>query len=219
MERIRKEPACHHHMARVATLIAALHQTPLKNLPIAGNGRHSIGRLKRVLKLIHHVRPEMARPMELLASHLCRTCPDLQRRPLATLHGDLHLKNILIDEQQVHLIDLDDLKLGDPLHDLGSLIASMLYLSLLGKLDQARVQRSIVSLLKHYQDHVNWHLDANDLCWYVTASLLTERIARSIIRVKDGRIENIQALFELAGAIILGNAYPAWLSWTNEASR
>lgn len=219
MERLRIEADFHHHMARVATSIAALHQTAVKNLPIAGNGRHSIAHLKRALKLIHHVRPELARPMELLASHLCRTCPGLQRRPLATLHGDLHLKNILIDEQQVHLIDLDDLMLGDPLHDLGSLIASMLHLSLLGKLDQTRVQRSIAALLKHYQSHVDWHLDANDLCWYVTASLLTERIARSIIRVKDGRIENIQALFELAGTILLGNAYPAWLPLANEASR
>ncbi|MBO0797972.1 MAG: phosphotransferase, partial [Blastocatellia bacterium] len=52
---------------------------------------------------------------------------------IATLHGDLHLKNLLVTKERIVLLDLDNLSLGDPLRELGSFIASLQYLGLINR--------------------------------------------------------------------------------------
>lgn len=43
------------------------------------------------------------------------------------IHGDLNLGNVLNKDDKIYFIDLDEMRLGDPLEDLVSLIYSLLY--------------------------------------------------------------------------------------------
>jgi len=210
LDQLRKEPEFHRQMAAIAANVAALHQTPLASLD-GGGSQDCLTKLQRVLTLVVQVRPELARHLELVIGNLIHSRPQEHKRPLATLHGDLHLKNILSDGSRVFLIDLDSVHRGDPLEDLGSLIASLLNLSLLGRLDRTSVHRMIDQFLIHYRRHIQWQIDPDDLRWHVAAALLSERLARSITRLKHGRPALLQPLLELAGNIALGQQPPVWM--------
>lgn len=212
LDGLRNQPDFQLRMSDIADSVAALHQTLLEHLQTACANEQPLAQLQRVLYLVLRVKPEYARPMEVIIGHLCRTLPDSRTRPVATLHGDLHLKNVLINERQAFLIDLDNLYLGDPLRDIGSLIASLLYLPLLGQLEKHQTHRLIALFLHYYQRHIHWRIPTNDLCWYVAAALLTERLTRSITRLKEGRLDKVPALLELAGTVTLGNTHPEWLA-------
>ncbi len=199
-------------IANAAAQVATLHQTPVTNLEDASENGDPIVQLQRLLTLVILTRSGMARPLEQLIRLLIQAQPAQDARPTATLHGDLHFKNILAGEDgQVFLIDLDNLYRGDPLADLGSLIAALLNLSLLGQLDESVTHKTIARFLNHYQQHVRWPIAPEDLCWHVAIALLNERMTRGITRLKHGRLALLQPLMALAGNLVLGKDFPEWL--------
>jgi thiamine kinase-like enzyme len=65
----------------------------------------------------------------------------------AVIHGDLNLRNILVKGDEIYFIDLDEIRLGDPIEDLASLIYSLLYRN--GVLD-FQSSHDIRSLMSHF---------------------------------------------------------------------
>jgi len=122
----------------------------------------------------------------------------MPEEPRATLHGDLHLQNLFIGEARVALIDLDNVRTGSPLLDLGSLIAGLHYVRILRRTSPESCHRLVERFLQTYQANVPWAVPPPILNWYVAVALITERAYRCVTQIKPGRLNLIDDLVDLA---------------------
>jgi aminoglycoside phosphotransferase (APT) family kinase protein len=128
------------------------------------------------------------------------------QEPSATLHGDLHLQNFLVDEsapagQRVALIDLDNLSTGSPWRDLGSFCAGLYYRGLVEGVPQVLIQHAIDTFCAAYAQVAPWPLEPQAIGWYTATALLNERAFRTISRMKQGRFDLLDDLIRLASAL------------------
>ena len=112
------------HQDLVASALARLHAIPASpNLPMAGRPT-----LDEVLGYVSAAAPSLRATFEKAAAKLPRA-PSLTGN--ATLHGDLHDRNILIDDSTVRFLDPDSLRSGPREEDEGNLSAHVLLRALM----------------------------------------------------------------------------------------
>ncbi len=197
-------------VSRFAEQIVLLHKIPLQDCPHQ-NQDNLLQQLDNVGQLLHKLDLPCREQITTLISKLITLAPSLQSEQLATLHGDLHLKNILVDEDKVYLIDLDSISIGNPLLDIGSFVAAIINLGLIRSLPEHLGEQTIQIFLQAYCKKAPWPIRDNELRWYIAASIISERIFRSFTRLKVGRMEIIEDLTRQA-EIILDNTFtPSWL--------
>ncbi len=209
LEWLKSDPVFYSRFDEIAEQVVALHQSAIK-VSKQITRTQLCQQLNTVVDLISLVMPDSHQSLESLVARLSNQQNCDTRRPEAILHGDLHLKNMLADEQQIYLIDLDDVHRGDPLQEIGSLIAAILCQSVNQVFSQTDALRMIQLFLYHYQGLVSWRINPDDLRWYVAVALVNERISRSISRLKEGRLQNIKRLLALATEIATSQEAPVW---------
>jgi len=80
------------------------------------------------------------------------------------IHNNLNTRNVIVNNGQVGFIDFDAAILGDPRTDLGSLIASLQYMSILGEISENHLQELKETFLNSYHTTtVRGQLDNLDL--------------------------------------------------------
>jgi|GEM_PF-955695 len=209
LEWVKTVPSFYQRFDEIATQVVILHQSRITVIH-QSTRTQLCQKLDQVVSLTEHVMPTFNQSLKPLIRELARTQYFVSNRPEAILHGDLHLKNMLADERQIYLIDLDDLHRGDPLQDIGSLIAAILYQSILDVFSVADAQRMIKLFLQHYQRQVVWEIDQQALRWYVAVALINERVWRSISRLKNGRLDNLNQLVAMAEHVATATQAPVW---------
>jgi hypothetical protein len=121
----------------------------------------------------------------------------------ATLHGDFHPRNILIDEPTgtVALIDLDGMRRGPALLELGAWIADAMYRALLDGAPAQRDEAAWLALLDGYVAAGGQRPDPRALRWATAWNLLAQRAWRCVANLKPGRFEQAPRLVALAAAL------------------
>jgi Ser/Thr protein kinase RdoA (MazF antagonist) len=146
----------------------------------------------------------VAAPAERLAAELVA-----EARPGAAavcVHGDVHLKNGLLDGRRVGLIDLDQAGSGAAAADVGSILAGLRYRQLVTD-ERARGEKLRSALLEGYA--TLRELPGEDvLRWHVAAALLAERALRAVNRVRPGGLAHLGAVLNEAHAVLRGEASP-----------
>lgn len=126
--------------------------------------------------------------------------------PVATLHGDLHARNILVADQggapRVSLIDLDSMRRGPALLELGAWVADAMYLALQGGAKAERDKAAWCALIDAYADAGGQRPDPRALRWATAWSLLTQRAWRCVINLKPGRFALAPRLVALAAELV-----------------
>jgi hypothetical protein len=206
---VKTDPSFYQRFDEIAGQVAALHQSRIK-VAQQITRTQLCQKLNAVVKLTAHVKPAINQILQPLVAELASINSPALVRTEAILHGDLHLKNMLADDSQIYLIDLDDIHRGDPLQDIASLIAAILAQSVIQVFSVADAQRMIQLFLYHYQRRVLWEIDTQVLRWYVAVALINERVSRSISRLKNGRLDNLDNLVALAAEIFLSSYPPVW---------
>ena len=118
----------------------------------------------------------------------------------ATLHGDLHLHNILVDRGRVALVDMDDLCRGPAELELGSFVAALSYRAALHG-DPAMHDAAAARFLEGYHENAPRPVCPAHVRWYAAAALIHERTWRCLTSLKPGRLERIEGLLSAAGAL------------------
>lgn len=185
---------------QVAATVAALHLSPTtraRNQTVSD----SLIKLQEMRQLLPQVRPSCAEAARTVIDRLLCQAERLEAQPAATLHGDLHLKNFLVEGDAVALIDLDSLCLGSPWQEMGSLAAGILYRGL--QLDpQAALADELVSAIySRYAQLVPWPASPFLRNWHTAAALINERAFRSITRLKNERLDIVDDVIRLADRI------------------
>ncbi len=163
-----------------------------------------LDRLDRAVCLALTIGSEHAPRMAAVVDRLKASAPSGAVEPIATLHGDCHAKNILIDHGEAALIDLDNVALGPPLHDVGSFIAALLHDALASGRPAVAVSPAIDAFLDAYRKNVPWPIPDHMLAWHTATALVQERVSRAITRLKPGRLGLIGTLVDLADDLLGG---------------
>jgi thiamine kinase-like enzyme len=188
-------------LQKAGAAVATLHQTPL-TFPEDGRSVDWLAELQTMGRLLPQVRPSCYDNLEKAVHRLLEQAHYLDTEPVATLHGDLHLGNFFItpngNNNQIALIDLDNLHPGSPWKDVGSFIAGLLYRGLLLEIPDALTRQAVSAFCESYRQHVPWPLPQAALNWYTAAALINERTFRCVTRLKDGRLDIVERLVQLA---------------------
>jgi aminoglycoside phosphotransferase len=184
-------------MRRFGAALASLHSLP------APEGMPPFERLAPAHQavaadVIGRARPDVAGAAERLAGELADEAR-LGDEPVC-LHGDVHLKNGLLDGRRVALIDLDQAGLGQPAAELGSVLAALRYRTLVTD-EIARGEKLRAALLDGYAS-LRELPRPEVLCWHVAAALLTERALRAVSRIRPEGLAHLGAVLGEARAVL-----------------
>lgn len=186
-------------LEEAACQLAALHNTSItcaRSRTLAD----LVDNLKPVMPDLIRSRPSCASMLDPLVNRLSAQADRMIEEPRVTLHGDLHLGNVFVNDGHVALIDLDSVRTGSPLVDLGSLIAGLHYLGIQRRMSSEGCHRLVEPFLRTYQANVSWAIHPQMLGWYVVAPLLT-RAYRCVRKLKPGRMDLIDAIVTRAQEI------------------
>ena len=133
-----------------------------------------------------------------------------QRTPV---HGNLFGDQILIEGNEVAIVDWDDMALGDPMYDLGRLIAHIVFVSSAHPEARTALIAATETLLDGYRRESGMALDRDRLRWQVAVALLM-RAKISALRILSPRwIADIQDALSEASVVLDGRSL--WLRETD----
>jgi aminoglycoside phosphotransferase (APT) family kinase protein len=153
--------------------------------------------LVQATAIISQARPDVADLVQRLSTKLIA-----QYKPgkPVLLHGDVHPKNILLNDDQLFLLDPDQAATGPAEIDLGSVIAGLYCDTCTGSHTRHEASSVIKALLNGYGASQNSHA----LRWHTAAALLQERALRSITRVRATTLQKLRELLLTAEAVLNG---------------
>jgi Phosphotransferase enzyme family len=183
-----------------ARAIAAFHGTPLPHL-CAITIQNLIEKLVAVGSMLVECRPSCQPVLLPLLARLTAQAQVIPASPTATLHGDLHLKNLFLTEGTIALIDLDNVCEGPPAWDMGSFAAGLLAGALARPTSLHRMANQTLIFLDHYNQSAPWKIDRSTVAWCTAVALVIERAHRCVTRLKDGRRGQVEPLLGLADQI------------------
>jgi Phosphotransferase enzyme family len=202
-----------------AQAIAAFHATPLRQLRLI-TIPHLIDKLRVVGSMLTQYRPACRAVLEPVIARLTAQAESIPTNPTATLHGDLHVKNLFLTEGRIAIIDLDNVCEGPPAWDIGSFAAGLLAGAVTTPASLRRIAGHLQIFLEHYNQRSPSAVDMSAVAWCTAVALVIERSHRCVTRLKAGRRGQIEALLNLADRIseTLSLEPPAD-GWTNAHER
>lgn len=114
------------------------------------------------------------------------------------IHGDFNKHNVIIDNKVTYLIDCDEIRIGNPMEDLASMIYSMLYIN--GEINYENSKYIVIFLESYFQleldqrmldeietvlkvNSVIYLLDRADTFKYLVRDKSTKRFLNSLITI------------------------------------
>lgn len=182
---------------RIGESVAALHATPLAGLQEIrlDDLRWNLRERSRVLG---SVLPALEARLSGICEALARNAPEPMSAGRSTLHGDLHLNNLLVCGSDIGIVDFDDLRAGSAAIELGSFVAGLLYRARLMGQDEGSAEEAIAAYLDGWQRRSRARMNWPEVRWHAAAALIHERAWRCLTSLKPGRLEIIPDLIELA---------------------
>jgi Ser/Thr protein kinase RdoA (MazF antagonist) len=147
--------------------------------------------LRRAAELVACASPASAERATRLVDDLLDRRPDAE--PPVCLHGDLNVRNVILDGDRAALIDLDDVGLGPAASDLGRTLAGLRSRREVGALGEGAEARLVAALLEGYGG-VRALPAADSLRWHTAASLLINRAAAAVTWVSGKWAQRLPAV-------------------------
>lgn len=147
------------------------------------------------LEVLVGATPAARRATEHLRRELLRAAPE-EVAPVLT-HGDLHLHQMLVRADEVVFVDLERAAMGQPLHDLGTLVAHTLASGVRNELDPVGARDFVDRLIDAYMARASVSLPAASLRFFTICGLVA-RALLSLRRLENDWEEQAMRLLETA---------------------
>ena len=196
--------------AAVGHALASLHLSEIR--PIASwSPAKEVTALRKAMAEVELALPAFSPLIQVLLQVIERRKEEFSWNEGAPIHGNLHGDQILVDgSTNVGIVDWDDLCEGDPLYDIGRLIAHLIFVSTREKTDSSRVARCLESLLDSYILATNQELDRNRLRWHIAVALLLRGKISALRPLPPNWIEDIGE--SLIGAHKILHGHSQWIA-------
>ncbi len=194
-----REPAFCTGLQRFGAAVARLHTLPPPP-EVSRFIRLDLNHLSQAAALIGQIRPDVAEQAKDLADLLISRW-QAPTGSLVCLHGDVHLKNGIVQKDVGTLIDLDQVAVGPAAAELGSFLASLRYWRCIGSLSPAAERQLRQAFLTGYAAVYSLP-DRDVLRWYTTAALLAERGLRAVNRIRTLGLAHLSEILATAQALL-----------------
>jgi len=154
--------------------------------------------LDRAAAVIGYARPEVAGLVQQLANKLIAGYEEIAEAKPVLLHGDLHPKNVLVDDERLSLLDLDQAATGSAAIDLAGVIAGLHCEACLGLITADDCASLVNAFTNGYGE------SPDSLRWYIAAALLEERALRAVTRIRFGGLQKLPEILSTATAVLNG---------------
>ena len=178
------EGSCRELMRAVGRGLAALQRSNIECAVSITLDDHLAEVKKKADKLMAAF-PHLRDLLSSLTQRLSTTMPDSQSWSPRVIHGDFHLRQLLLSDGRIALFDFDELAAGDALQDLANFIADLPAYDF-----NAQLRRRIeTALLEGWQQAAGSLPDRQRLLWHVQVQFIT-RAYRSYWQRKPD-LENV----------------------------
>lgn len=192
----------HRALGAVGAALARLHGSSLRP-PTKWEVSAELGALRRAMLDVCLALPHCADSLDQLVDRIERGASALDYSACRPIHGNLFGDQILIDGGRVAIVDWDDLCAGDPLYDLGRLIAHMIYAGLAEGTSSSTAEK-IAVVIAAYQSHSATTIDTIRLRWHTAAALLMRTKISGLRRLSKGWRTTTKAALGEADSILSG---------------
>jgi aminoglycoside phosphotransferase len=187
---------------RLSGALKGLHHTAPSS-SLSHSTRFTAESLKRAAATIAQARPDVALRVQKLTAQLIARHNRHGAGQLVFLHGDVHPKNILLDNERLCLLDFDQAAIGAPAVDLGSVIAGLYCDACVGSLTWRDATFLTHAFLAGYGP-LNTFAAFETLRWHTAAALLQERALRAVTRIRPGVLQKLPQLLQTAETVLNG---------------
>jgi hypothetical protein len=182
----------------VGQLLAALHTAPV-TVDRVETAAGQLQRLQQVVTTLQLIEPAWTPALERLAQRLAPRLPELFASPAVTLHGDLHPRNLLLAaDGRLSLIDLDSLRRGPPVLDLGAWAADALTRALLAGTSIEDAVLALREVLRGYRRAGGAAISEAEWALATAWQLLSQRAWRCAVNLKPGRYALVRPVLDTA---------------------
>jgi Ser/Thr protein kinase RdoA (MazF antagonist) len=191
----------------VGRALAGLHASDLKPSD-TWTAQWEIKALYRAMDGVKKALPAVTPALSLLLKQIVALQERLQFIERTPIHANLFGDQILCDSDRIGIVDWDDLAWGDPLYDVGRLIAHLIFVVHRTKTPPARLVGLIDVLLNAYVTETKRLLDAERLRWHIAVALLLRAKISALRLLTATWIEDIR--WSLSEADLILNEKSQW---------
>ena len=171
--------------AEVGRILARLHGCDLRPETV-WTPEKELGVLRRHLRGAALALPELGPQIDRAISILQDLSSRLSFSSNFPIHGNLFGDQILYSADGIGIVDWDALSLGDPLYDIGRLLAHLLYLAGREGIPPTTVSPCAEALLRAYEEDTGQLVERKCLTWHVASQLLLRGKISSLRKLPEG---------------------------------
>jgi thiamine kinase-like enzyme len=169
--------------------------------PVRETNAEQLKEVTKKIKKLKLVFPHLQARLEILQCSLEKTLSSLEPAPQWVVHGDFHLRQMLLHQDQIVLFDFDECSLGDPVEDVAHFIADLYIYSF----DKPFIETMSQVFLEAYAKYSNWSVPLKRLAWHLQIQFIN-RAYRSYLQQKPDLttlVESYILLAEMKGNVFL----------------
>lgn len=158
-----------HLLGKIARGLAALQWGNLPDLPIMTPAER-LDEIHDKAQKLAHTQPAWQPMLAELLNELQQSAATLPPAPITLLHGDFHLRQFLVDGEQIVCCDFDEVAQGDPLQDVASFLVDMAVSPVATGLTPALAQH----FYETYRHYAPWDTAPARLAWQLRYQFFTK---------------------------------------------
>ncbi len=142
--------------------------------------------------------------LEQMHEELWQRLPELPTLEMVPAHGAFRLPQLLLVENKIALLDFDGFLMSDPMMDVSSYLAHLVYLEVKGELTHAQCRTAMAHFTRAYADAAPLGLPAEVLQWYLALTLIAKQAKKCIRLARENHEVSVGQLVDIAEAVWRG---------------
>ena len=189
--------------ARIGRGLARVHDCNIEGLP-ALSDHVIVAKLAQAEELLSNSDDAFKTRVEAIVEKLLKQYPILTPVENVPIHGGFRISQLLLVDGDFALIDFDDFLMGNPLTDIASFAAHLLYLPLKNHLAMDESYEAIRHFSRAYDQQSNRALPADQLAWHIAAQLVGKQAKKCVRLGKKNYHQMVNQLLGMAEDVISG---------------
>jgi len=193
---------------RIATesgvALAGIHQCHIKDLPSRSDQQEAMSQVNEAEETLGDFDGAYSARVKAIAQAMWEKYPRLIPVTPTPIHGAFRLSQLLVVNGKLALVDFDDFSLGNPISDVASFVAHLLYLTLNDKLTPEQSRSAVRHFCRAYAERAPWGLPSDVLAWQTAAHLVGKQAKWCIKLAKKNYRNSVDQLLNMAVDILAG---------------